>query len=340
MQPSAGLLFALCLSLCRSVIAGSPVRRDDISVQNGNDAIALNAKFKTLTPQSSCTTGDTACVNDTYAQCNGGQFTLTPCSTGLVCRASPDRGSLGTTISCMTESENTMRILATGVNYTAPDPADPSQSSLSLDPAVISTGFQDNGQNNVTGPTQVPSQTSSNNWINFCKTVNVPLTNGQQVHGGSCNAAPIGVIPSVDNMPSAKFIFPPNFAAVQANETFSIKIAINHLDTGWSTSSQTSYMSAPVVVNAGGDVMGHVHVVIEHVTGFGQTTPTDPRTFVFYRMVAGLAVNGVLSSDVTGGLPAGYYRIATWSVGANHQPIASPVAQRGTMGDMVYFSVI
>jgi len=104
----------------------------------------------------------------------------------------------------MTEGENTMRIIATGVNYTSPDPADPSQSSLTLDPAVISSGFQNTGQDNITASTQglfptlpspqkierrelispnpAPSQTSSNNWINFCRTVNKPLTNGQQIH--------------------------------------------------------------------------------------------------------------------------------------------------------------
>ena len=96
-----------------------------------------------------------------------------------------------------------MRIIATGVNYTSPEPEDPSQSSLSLDSGVISTGFQNDGRDNFTTPGQgsflippsppkiepkfispsVPSRTSSNNWINFCNTVNKPLTNGQQIHG-------------------------------------------------------------------------------------------------------------------------------------------------------------
>jgi len=120
-------------------------------------------------------------------------------------------------------------------------------------------------------------------------------------------------------MPSSKFIFPPNFAALSANETFTVKIAINHLETGWATDSASTFMSAPVLVNANGDVMGHSHLVIEHVTGFGQTTPTDPRIFVYYKMVGDLAVNGVLSTDVPGGLPAGYYRIATYPVAMNHQ---------------------
>jgi len=54
----------------------------------------------------------------------------------------------------MTESENTMRILATGVNYTSPDPEDPTQSSLALDSGVISAGFQTTGQDNITAPGQ------------------------------------------------------------------------------------------------------------------------------------------------------------------------------------------
>jgi len=54
----------------------------------------------------------------------------------------------------MTESENTMRIIATGVNYTSPDPEDPSQSSPILDSGMISAGFQNTGQDNITAPGQ------------------------------------------------------------------------------------------------------------------------------------------------------------------------------------------
>jgi len=55
--------------------------------------------------------------------------------------------SPGTTIDCITVNENTMQLRATG-------PEDPSQSSLTLDPAVISNGFKENGQDNVTSPGQ------------------------------------------------------------------------------------------------------------------------------------------------------------------------------------------
>jgi len=170
--------------------------------------------------------------------------------------------------------------------------------------------------------------------------VDKPLTNGQQVTGGSCNPAPIGVIPSVENMPSAKFIFPPNFEALAKSTTFTVRLAISHLQTGWFTNSQNTYMSAPVEVNAFGDVIGHSHIVIEKLTGFAQTTPTDPKNYAFFKALNDPAVNGVVSTDVTGGLAAGFYRIAAFHSGSNHQPIALPVAMRGAMGDMVYFSVI
>jgi len=142
-------------------------------------------------------------------------------------------------------------------------------------------------------------------------------------------------------MPSAKFIFPPNFEVLAKGRAFTVQLVINHLETGWFTNPETTYMSAPLAVNSNGDIMGHSHVVVEKLTGgFGQTIPTNPKEFVFFKGLNMPAVNGVLSTNVTGGLPAGYYRITVLHSGANHQPIATPVAQRGALGDMVYFSVI
>jgi len=97
-----------------------------------------------------------------------------------------------------------MGVIATGLKRRAVAPDDPSQSSLSLDSSVISTGFLRDGQDNITSPGQglflipssplkircelifpnlAPSSTSSNNWINYCMTVDRPLTNGSQVTG-------------------------------------------------------------------------------------------------------------------------------------------------------------
>lgn len=50
----------------------------------------------------------------------------------------------------------------------------------------------------------------------------------------------------------------------------------------------------------------------------------------------GVAQNGVLTADVTAGLPAGTYRLASINTAANHQPALVAVAQHGALDDMVY----
>jgi len=70
-----------------------------------------------------------------------------------------------------------------------------------------------------------------------------------------------------------------------------------------------------------------------------QTTPTSPGTFAFFKGLNDVAANGTLSAEVTGGLPAGVYRLASINAAANHQPVLVAVAQHGTLDDMVYFTV-
>ena len=49
-------------------------------------------------------------------------------------------------------------------------------------------------------------------------------------------------------------------------------------------------------------------------------------------------VNGILTADVTAGLPAGEYRISSINSAANHQPALPAVAQRGSVDDISYVS--
>lgn len=184
---------------------------------------------------------------------------------------------------------------------------------------------------------QVASATSSNNFINFCATVsNLPITNGQQVKTGSCNPAPMGVIAATTNMPSAKFVFPQNMGTVQANTNFTVQMAVSNLATGNFVNAEANYFAAPQTVNSNGDINGHSHVVIEKLNSLTQTTPTDPTTFAFFKGLNSAAQNGVLTADVTGGLPAGTYRLASINSAANHQPVLVAVAQHGSLDDMVY----
>jgi len=211
------------------------------------------------------------------------------------------------------------------------------QNSLTLDPSVIATGFLNNGQS-VQEPGQVASLTSGNNFINFCATVpQLPITNGKQITTGSCNPAPMGLIPSTTNMPSAKFVFPTNFATIQANTNFTIQVAISGMQTGFFVNAQQSYFAAPQQLNAQGQIIGHSHVVVETLTSLSQTTPTDPTKFAFFKGLNDAAVGGILSA--TANLPVGVYKVSTINTAANHQPALVPIAQHGSLDDVVYFTV-
>jgi len=209
------------------------------------------------------------------------------------------------------------------------------QTSLTLDPRVIAPGFANNGQS-VPAAGQVASLTSTNNFINFC--LNSTLTNGQQIASGSCNPAPMGVIPASSNMPSSKFTNPKNGDVVAANQAFTVSMAISNLQTGNFVNAEQNYFSAPQQVGSGGNIVGHSHVVIEALSSLNQTTPNDPAKFAFFKGLNNAAQGGVLSAPVANGLPAGAYRLCSINTAANHQPVLVPIAQHGALDDCVYFT--
>ncbi|KAJ7748499.1 hypothetical protein DFH07DRAFT_923476 [Mycena maculata] len=245
-------------------------------------------------------------------------------------------------------ADNTTATPPPADNTTAtPPPADNSgsgsaadlQTSLTLDPSVIAAGFTNDGQNPpVAG--QTASSTSTNNYINFCALTlpGTPLTNGAQITTGSCNPAPIGLIPAVDKMPSAKYLFPTNGATIAANTAFNATLNINNLVTGVFTNAALTYFAAPQTLDSTGLIIGHSHMVIEALTSLDQTTPTDPQKFAFFKGVDTAAVNGVLTVAVSAGLPAGAYRICSINSSTNHQPVIVPIAQHGSLDDCSYFT--
>jgi hypothetical protein len=72
---------------------------------------------------------------------------------------------------------------------------------------------------------------------------------------------------------------------------------------------------------------------------FNPTVPLDPTKFVFFRAVNDVAKKTFLSVPITGGLPAGFYRVCTLASTANHQSVLMPVAHRGAQDDCTKFSV-
>jgi len=250
--------------------------------------------------------------------------------------------SSATLTSTATEVASSATSTSTALNSnptTASTGGDP-QSSLTLNNKVLATGFENDGQNVPTAG-QVASLTSSNNFINFCLTVpNLPITNGKQITSGSCNPAPMGMIPSTDNMPSAKFVFPQNNDnSLVENTSFTIQLAIQNLQTGSFVNPDENYLAAPHQLNPQGQIIGHSHIVVQALSSINQSTPLDPKAFAFFQGVNSPAVNGILSAKVTGGLPAGSYRVASMVAAANHQPVIVPVAKRGSPDDAVYITV-
>ncbi|KAI0052429.1 hypothetical protein FA95DRAFT_1601801 [Auriscalpium vulgare] len=300
------------------------------SNNNGKGTTTSTSVKSTTTAKGSNNNGKTTTTTKSTSTA-GSKGTTT---TSSVLSTTTAKGSNSTTTTSSAASTSTS---VSGNNGTATN--DDPQKSLTLDPRVIASGFANDGQQPpVAG--QVASLTSTNNFINFCLTkAGVPLTNGAQVKTGSCNAAPMGVIPATTNMPSSKFTFPPNFGRIAANTAFTVTMALNHLDAGHFTNAQETYYAGPQFLNAQGDIVGHTHFTIEQIDSFGSTKVLDPNVFAFFKGVNGAAVNGVVSADVTAGLPVGFYRLASINAAQTHQPVLAPVAQHGSLDDMIYFQV-
>jgi hypothetical protein len=216
------------------------------------------------------------------------------------------------------------------------------QSSTTLDPSQIQPNLAKTGQEEVTEAGQVKSLTSTNNFINFCMTQKLPLTDGQQKKDGSCNPTPMGVIVSQSKMPSAKFLQPKNGATVKANKAFDIKLATINMQTGNFVNPKTNYFAAPAQVNGNGVIIAHSHVVVQKIPSVDSTEVPDPTIFAFFKGLNAAADKGVLTATVSSptsqGLPAGSYRLCSINTAANHQPVLVAVAQHGSLDDCVYFT--
>lgn len=111
---------------------------------------------------------------------------------------------------------------------------------------------------------------------------------------------------------------------------------VKNLELGNFVNAASNYYSAPQQVNSEGNIVGHTHVVVEQLSSLTQTTPTDPTKFAFFKGVDGAAVNGAVSVTVTGGLPAGVYKLSSINSAANHQPVLVAIAQHGSCDDQIY----
>lgn len=150
----------------------------------------------------------------------------------------------------------------------------------------------------------------------------------------------MGRIPATSNMISSIITSPQPGDRVQPNTTFTVTIRTQHLRAGYLVNPSRNYYSAPQDLDENGDVIGHCHIAVQAIGSLRALVPPDPARFAFFKGVDDAGDGkGVLSAEVTGGLPEGVYRVCTVVSGRNHQPVAMPVAQRGSTDDCVRFEV-
>lgn len=97
--------------------------------------------------------------------------------------------------------------------------------------------------------------------------------------------------------------------------------------SSWAQPSRKLLRSSAVLTisKPGSYPAGHSHVVIEQIDSLTSTTVTDPTKFAFFKGLNDPAANGVLSATVTGGLPAGVYKVRPLQTG----PLSSVGAELG-----------
>ncbi|KAJ5040225.1 uncharacterized protein L3040_005886 [Drepanopeziza brunnea f. sp. 'multigermtubi'] len=209
---------------------------------------------------------------------------------------------------------------------------------LCLSPENVQDASKLTGQETPTAG-QSPSSVDDGNFINFCK--GSITTNGLQNKAGSCNGIVMGKIPSTSNMVSGIITSPKPGENLPAGKTFTVSVQTTGLAAGVFTNPASTYYSAPQDLNGLGQIMGHVHMTIQNLgDSLAPTTAPDPVSFVFFKGINDVGDgNGLLSTTVTDGLPAGNYRLCTMISTANHQPVLMPVAQRGAQDDCQKFTV-
>ncbi len=151
----------------------------------------------------------------------------------------------------------------------------------------------------------------------------------------------MGKIPSTANMITGIITSPKPMEDLDENQTFTVSVQTKGLAAGSFTNAQETYYSAPQDLNGQGQIIGHTHLTIQDLgNSLAPTQPPDPVSFVFFKGVNDDGNgNGLLSATVTGGLPAGNYRVCSMTSSANHQPVLMPVAQRGAQDDCQKFTV-
>jgi hypothetical protein len=150
----------------------------------------------------------------------------------------------------------------------------------------------------------------------------------------------MGDIPAKTNMVSSIITSPETGAQIPSDTDFTVTVQMNNLVAGSFTDADATYYAGPQFLK-NGNIVGHTHITIQDLgKSLNPKVAPDATQFAFFKGIndAGNG-QGLLSANVTGGLPAGNYRVCTMASASNHQPVLMPVAQRGTPDDCTKFVV-
>jgi hypothetical protein len=150
----------------------------------------------------------------------------------------------------------------------------------------------------------------------------------------------MGDIPAKTNMVSSIITFPQTGSVIPSDTDFTITVQMANIVAGSFTDADATYYAGPQFLQ-NGNVVGHTHVTVQDLgANLNPTQALDPTQFAFFKGINNAGNGqGLLSANVTGGLPAGNYRVCTMASASNHQPVLMPVAQRGTPDDCTKFVV-
>ncbi|ETW75825.1 hypothetical protein HETIRDRAFT_481330 [Heterobasidion irregulare TC 32-1] len=109
-------IFIIALSImASSMVLAHPFAVDNSTLlANGQDAQVLNAEFADLKSTDPCNNGETACIKNSFATCNGTSWETQRCPSSKQCFALPLIRGNGTFVACTSPNNAQSIISATG----------------------------------------------------------------------------------------------------------------------------------------------------------------------------------------------------------------------------------
>ncbi|KAI8903557.1 hypothetical protein EDD86DRAFT_214739, partial [Gorgonomyces haynaldii] len=179
----------------------------------------------------------------------------------------------------------------------------------------------------------------------FCKQFPEAVRgNGSQLKTGGvgCSDTPQGLLMDINQMASTLIVSPKDGGVFDASINNTVVLDNGNLEAGFFNNPNAEYYLVPQTLNNQGIAQGHQHVTMQKIAGDGAL---DPTVFAFFKGVNDAEVDPEkreLKANIIAGAikENGLYRICTITGSDGHQPLLSPVVQRGPQDDCIRVNVI